>query len=66
METREHYLQRRAREEDEAAGRASCAKARELHEELAARYRVAADAPGESRSPETVSSTFPEDFRILE
>ena len=66
MESQKDYLHRRADEEDAAADRASSEKARELHHELASRYRDAAGTQPESLEAETVSSTRPKDFRIIE
>ena len=66
MESQKDYLHRRADEEDAAADRASSDKARELHQELATRYRDAAGIQPESIEPETVSSTRPKDLRILD
>ena len=66
MESQRDYLERRAIEEDAAAERASTDKARELHFELASRYREAADtdAPVPPESP--AKTTRPHDFRILD
>lgn len=66
MKSRAEYLHRRAREEDVAASRAECEKARELHEELASRYREAAVSDDVEVELETVKSTVPREFRILE
>ena len=68
METERDYLKRRALEEDAAAGRASTDKARELHSDLAARYRTAAETRLEPRSPNPTPAKpgLPLDFRILE
>ena len=66
MESQRDYLQRRAEEEDAAADRAASDKARELHHELATRYRDAAVADGSSGAMETVNSTRPKEFRIIE
>lgn len=44
MESEREYLRRRAGEEQAAADRAASGKARDLHIELAARYRDAAEA----------------------
>ncbi|HET6940581.1 MAG TPA: hypothetical protein VFH89_00315 [Sphingomicrobium sp.] len=66
MESHRDYLQRRADEEDAAASRAASAKARELHHELATRYRNAATAELETSETDRVNSTRPMDFRILE
>ncbi len=67
MESRRDYLERRALEEDDAAVHAESDKARELHEELASRYRDAATSEQEVRQDElTVTTTRPKEFRILE
>ena len=65
MESQRDYLERRALEEDAAAKRAATDKARELHDELASRYRKAADsvAPAPPESP--ARTTRPKEFRIL-
>ena len=47
MESQRDYLNRRALEEEEAAARATSEKVRELHEEMASRYRDAAGTKGE-------------------
>ena len=67
MESEREYMHRRAGEEQAAAERAGSDKARDLHRELAARYRDAAEtrlAPVRSE-PELVHG-LPLDFRILE
>ena len=67
MESQQDYLHRRALEEEEAAARATSEKARELHEEMASRYRDAAGAKDERREAEgEMATTLPADFRILE
>jgi len=67
MESQRDYLNRRALEEEEAAARATSEKARELHEEMASRYRDAAGAKDERREAEgEMATTLPADFRILE
>ena len=68
METERDYLSRRALEEEAAAGRASTDKARELHNDLAVRYRSAAETRLEPRSPDPAPAKpgLPLDFRILE
>ena len=67
MESQRDYLNRRALEEDDAAVRAESDKARELHEELASRYRDAATSEQEVRQDElTVTTIRPKEFRILE
>ncbi len=69
METQSDYLSRRAREEQAAAKRARDPKVRDLHLELAARYRQAA-SDGSKRSPQAPSVPpqpgLPSEFRILE
>ena len=67
MESQRDYLNRRALEEEEAAARATCEKARELHEEIASRYRDAAGANDEGREVEgELATTLPAGFRIIE
>lgn len=66
MESQRDYLQRRADEEDAAADRASSDKARDLHHELATRYRDAAGTDLEDSESDWVNSTRPKDFRILD
>jgi hypothetical protein len=68
MESKSEYLARRAREELEAADRASDPKVREIHVELAARYRNAAggDAPPRSADAGARMALLPSDFRIFE
>ena len=68
MESERDYLQRRAREEQDAADRASSDKARKLHMELAARYRDAAEARLQAHAPDPTPARpgLPLDFRILE
>jgi hypothetical protein len=67
MESQRDYLHRRALEEEEAAARATSEKARELHEEMASRYRDAAGAKDEPREAEgELATTLPADFRIIE
>jgi len=67
MESQRDYLNRRALEEEEAAARATSEKARELHEEMASRYRDAAGAKDERRQAEAeLATTLPADFRIIE
>ena len=67
MESQSEYMRRRAREEDGAAKRASSAKARELHIELADRYRDAADGRPPPKSPDDPPRFgLPDDFKILE
>ena len=66
MESQRDYLERRALEEEAAAERAATDKAREIHVELASRYREAVDtdAPAPPESP--AKTTRPHDFRILD
>jgi hypothetical protein len=66
MESQKDYLERRADEEDAAADRAASDKARDLHHELANRYRDAADTGLEAGESDLVNSTRPKDFRILD
>ena len=67
MESQRDYLERRALQEDDAAVRAASNKARELHEELASRYRDAATSEAEDVQDElTVSTIRPKEFRILD
>ena len=67
MESQRDYLERRALEEEDAASSAASEKARELHEELASRYRDAATSEPEVRPDEaTLTSIRPKEFRILE
>ena len=67
MESDSQYLFRRAEEEQEAADKAASPKARELHKELAGRYRDAAEGHPPPRSPEGPRKPgLPEEFRILE
>lgn len=67
MESDSQYLSRRAEEEQEAADKAASPKARELHKELAGRYRDAADDHPPPRSPDGPSKPgLPDDLRILE
>ena len=68
MESENQYLIRRASEEEAAADRSSDPKVREVHVELAARYRNAAkgDAPPKVVDAEARASLLPTDFRILE
>lgn len=66
MESHQDFLLRRAREEEEAAVRATCEKARELHEEMASRYRDAADTNDDRREPDAdLKTILPTDFRII-
>lgn len=66
MESQRAYLERRALEEEAAAERASTDKARELHVELATRYREAADADSPAPAESPVETIRPKEFRILE
>jgi len=66
MESQRHYLERRALEEEAAAQRASTAKAREIHFELASRYRVAADTDAPARPEAPAKTILPNEFRILD
>ncbi|HKH27522.1 MAG TPA: hypothetical protein VKA61_04200 [Sphingomicrobium sp.] len=66
MESQRHYLERRALEEEAAAQRASNAKAREIHIELASRYRVAADTDAPARPEPRAQTILPTEFRILD
>jgi len=66
MESERDYLNRRAAEEQVAAAHASNEKARDLHMELASRYREAADADPELRVTEAIAKPgLPREFRIL-
>lgn len=66
MESQKDYLQRRAEEEEEAADRAASEKARDLHHELATRYRDAAVTDAVSGETERMNSTRPKEFRIID
>lgn len=66
MESRRDYLERRALEEDAAAERALTDKARELHVELATRYREAADADAPAPPEPPAKTSRPKEFRILD
>jgi len=67
MESQRDYLNRRALEEEEAAARATSEKVRDLHEEMASRYREAAGAKDERREAESELETIlPADFRIID
>jgi hypothetical protein len=67
MESQRDYLERRALEEEDAASNAASDKARDLHQELATRYREAATSEPEDRQDEsTVTTIRPKEFRILE
>ncbi len=66
MESQRDYLERRALEEDAAAERAPTDKVREVHVELASRYREAADGNAQA-PPESPATTIrPKEFRILD
>ena len=66
MESQRHYLERRALEEEAAAERASTDKAREIHIELASRYREAADTDAPARPEPPARTILPAEFRILD
>lgn len=66
MESQRHYLERRALEEEAAAERASTDKAREIHIELASRYREAADTDAPARLESPAKTIRPNEFRILD
>lgn len=67
MESEREYMHRRADEEQAAANRAESDKARDLHMELAARYRDMAEMRLAPRTPEPeLVHGLPLDFRILE
>jgi hypothetical protein len=66
MESQRHYLERRALEEEAAAERASTDKAREIHVELASRYREAADTDAPARPEPPARTILPAEFRILD
>lgn len=68
MESNNQYLSRRAVEEEDAADRSSDPKVRDVHAELAARYRNAAerDSPSDKKVAEKRSALLSADFRILE
>ena len=67
MESEREYLRRRAGEEQAAADRASCDKARDLHRELAARYRNAAETRlAMVKSEPELMHGLPMDFVILD
>ena len=66
MESQRDYLERRALEEDAAAERASTDKARDVHVELASRYREAADVDAEPPPEPPAKTTRPAEFRILD
>jgi hypothetical protein len=67
MESESQYLNRRAQEEQEAAERAADPKTRELHIELAGRYRDAAQGHRPPPVPDgPIRAGLPDDFRILE
>lgn len=66
MESHSEYMRRRAGEEQDAAGRASTARVRALHIEMADRYRAAADGPPPKKPEGPARSCLPDDFRILE
>lgn len=66
MESERDYLSRRAREEEDAAQHASTDKVRDLHMDLATRYREAADADSELRVEVVAKPGLPKEFRILD
>lgn len=67
MESESQYMSRRAQEEQEAADRAVNPKARDLHIELAGRYRDAAHGQKPPSTPDAGARRgLPNDFRILE
>ena len=66
MESERDYLRRRAQEEKDAAERASPDKVRDLHAELANRYREAAEADPELRVEVVTKPGLPKEFRILD
>ena len=66
MESQKDYLRRRADEEDAAADLAASEKARQLHHELAIRYRDAAVTDGAGSDTERVNSTRPKEFRVID
>jgi hypothetical protein len=67
METQAEYMSRRAREEQDSADRASDPKIRELHSQMAGRYRQAADGRAPAKIPDAPARPgLPDEFRILE
>ena len=68
MESEREYLHRRASEEQEAAQRSESEKARELHMELANRYKDAAEMRVAPRrpQPELAVHGLPLEFKIIE
>ena len=68
MESERAYLHRRASEEQAAAQRSDSEKARELHMELANRYRDAAELRVAPRRPERELAVhgLPLEFKILD
>ena len=68
MESEKQYMWRRAQEEQDAADRAPDPKIRDLHIQLAARYRDAAEGRVSPRTADISPqrSVLPDDFRILE
>ena len=66
MESQRDYLERRALEEDAAAERAPTDKVREVHVELASRYREAADGNAQAPPESPVTTIRPKEFRILD
>jgi len=67
MESEREYMRRRAGEELAAADEATSEKARDLHKELAARYRDSAEKRLKlvKSEPELVHG-LPADFRIID
>ena len=67
MESHAEYMSRRAREEQDAADQASDPKVRELHNEMAGRYRQAANGDAPPQIPDAPAHPgLPDEFRILE
>ena len=68
IESEKQYMWRRAQEEQDAADRAPDPKVRDLHIQLATRYREAAERGTAERSsePRAAHTVRPDDFRILE
>lgn len=67
MESDTQYLSRRAEEELEAADKSADPKVREIHAELASRYREAVNGNGLPHEEDgSAVSILPSDFRILE
>jgi hypothetical protein len=66
MESQRDYLERRALEEEAAADNAPTDKVRDIHVELASRYREAAGADPQAPPESPVKTIRPKEFRILE